>query len=155
MTYSSCPTAVVNAPVRIVWRLLTKPAGWGEFFDVRITGTSPDGLAVVGQKIYAESGPSFLHLKVEFQFVEIDPERYRLGLDVRLPFGLSVRENLDCAALDPDHCRVNYHCDFSLPTGWRGAIARPVMRRELDAGPIDSLSRLKRAADQFHALAPA
>jgi hypothetical protein len=131
------------------------PAGWGNFFDVRIIGVSPGGLATVGQKIHAESGPSFLHLKVEIQFVEIDPDRHTLGLNVRLPFGLSVHERVVCAALDPDHSRVNYQCDFSLPTGWRGAIARLVMRQELDAGPIDSLSRLKRAAERIHTVAPA
>jgi hypothetical protein len=120
-------------------RYLLDPQVGGNFFDVRITGTSPDGLAVAGQKIHAESGPSFLHL--EFQYVEIDPERYRLGLDVRLSFGLTVRENLDCVPLETDRCRVNYHCDFYLPTGWRGVPARLVMRRELAAGPVDSLSR--------------
>ena len=111
MSYSSCPTTIVNAPVRVVWGLLMNPAGWGEFFDVRIIGMSPSGLATAGQKIYAESGPSFLHLKVEFRFVEIDPERHALGLDVRLPFRVS--------------------------------------------GPIDSLSRLKHAAEQLHGLTPA
>ncbi|MGH6681373.1 MAG: SRPBCC family protein [Bradyrhizobium sp.] len=155
MAYTSCPSVMVNAPVDVVWKLLTKPIGWGEFFDVRVAGIYPDGLAAVGQKIYGESGPSFLHLKVEFQYVEIDPERYRLVLDVRLPFGLSVLEDLNCVAIGADFCRVNYRCDFSLPVGWRGVIARLVMRRELDAGPIDSLSRLKRAAEQLHGVAPA
>ena len=27
MKYASCPTAVVNAPADVVWRLLTEPAG--------------------------------------------------------------------------------------------------------------------------------
>jgi hypothetical protein len=42
----------------------------------------------------------------------------------------------------------NYHCNFGFTKGWRGAIARTIMRRKLDAGPVDSLSRLKRAAEQ-------
>ena len=50
-----------------------------------------------------------------------------------------------------DQCRVNYHCDFGFPSGWRGAVARFLMRRELDSGPVDSLSRLQRAAEQSHA----
>jgi hypothetical protein len=154
VSYSSCPTTIVNAPVQIIWELLMNPDGWGDFFDVRIIGMKPEGRAAVGQEIYAESGPSFLHLKVEFKFVAIDSDRHRLGLEIRLPFGVSVKENLECAALDLDHCRVNYGCDFSFPTGWRGAIVRLVLRRELDAGPIDSLARLKRAAEQFYGLAP-
>jgi hypothetical protein len=42
----------------------------------------------------------------------------------------------------------NYHCNFGFAKGWRGAIRRTIMRRKLDVGPVDSLSRLKRAAEQ-------
>ena len=147
MTYASCPTTVIDAPVNRVWSLLTLPADWGNFFDVRITRVDPDGPAVVGQKFYGESGPPVLHLKLRFQYIEIDPVQYKLRVDVWLPFGLAVRETLNCVPLEENQCRVNYHCEFSFPTGWRGAIARLVLRRELDRGPVDSLSRLKRAAE--------
>jgi hypothetical protein len=43
--------------------------------------------------------------------------------------------------------QVNYHCHFGPPTGWRGAIARMILRRELEVGPADSLLRLTRAAE--------
>jgi hypothetical protein len=147
-THASCPTAVVNAPADVVWGLLTEPAGWGDFFDIRITGVTPAGPAVVGQRIYGESGPRLLHLKLAFEYVVIDADHFRLVLGVLLPFGIGVREDLNCVPLHWDQCRVNYRCDFGFPEGWRGAVARLVMRRELNAGPIDSLSRLKRAAEQ-------
>src|SRR5271157_2093716 len=70
------------------------------------------------------------------------------GLNVQLPFGITVREHLDCIPLSSTQCRVNYHCNFGFAKGWRGAITRTIMRRKLDAGPVDSLSRLKRAAEQ-------
>jgi hypothetical protein len=35
-----------------------------------------------------------------------------------------------------------------LLTDPAGVISRAIMRRNLDAGPVDSLSRLKRAAEQ-------
>jgi hypothetical protein len=149
MAYASCPTTIVNAPVGIVWALLTEPTGWGDFFDLRITSVDPAGPAVVGQRIHGESGPRFLHLKLAFQYIEIDAPHYKLVLNVRLPFGITVREDLNCVPLQANQCRVNYHCDFRFPTGWRGTIARTVMRRELDAGPADSLSRLKRAAERL------
>jgi hypothetical protein len=38
MTYSNCPTSIVNAPVEIVWSLLMRPEKWGDFFDVRYIG---------------------------------------------------------------------------------------------------------------------
>jgi hypothetical protein len=150
MTYASCPTAVVNAPADTVWRLLTEPAGWGDCFDVRIARVEPAGPAAVGQRIYGESGPPWLHLKLEFECVAIDADRYRLMLNVRLPFGIMVREDLNCVPLQRNQCRVNYRCEFGFPTGWRGAVARLAMHRELDVGPVDSLSRLKGAAERRH-----
>jgi hypothetical protein len=151
MHYVSCPTDTVSAPVEIVWALLSDPADWGQFFDLIIKRTDPPGPATVGQIIQAGSGPRFLHLNLTFEFVEIDPANYRLRLNVRLPFGITVREDLNCVSLEKSQCRVNYHCDFSLPMGWRGALLHLMMRRELDTGPKDSLSRLKQAAERRYA----
>ena len=118
MTHASCPTAVINASADTVWRLLTEPAGWGDFFDVRITRVVPAGPAAVGQRIYGESGPRLLHLKLEFECVAIDADHYRLMLNVRLPFGITVREDLNCVPLQRNQCRVNYRCEFGFPTGF-------------------------------------
>jgi hypothetical protein len=150
MTYSSCPTSIVNAPVEVVWSLLTRPEEWGDFFDVRVISVEPAGAAAVGQMVFAESGPRLLHLAVEFRFTKIDAANYELGLDVEFPFGITVREDLTCVSIGPDQCRVNYHCGFSFPAGWRGTIARFLMRSEINSGPADSLSRLRRAAEKRH-----
>jgi hypothetical protein len=147
MTNISCPTALVNAPIDVVWNLLTDPAGWTAFFDIRVTRIVPPGRAVVGQRICGESGPRILHLAVTLEYTEIDAARRTIGLTVQLPLGLTVRENLSCSAVGDTQCRVNYHCDFSLPTGWRGVIAGMILWRELKVGPADSLSRLTRAAE--------
>ena len=151
MAYASCPTSIVDAPVEIVWTLLMHPERWGDFYDVRVASVEPPGPAVVGQTVFAQSGPRFLRLKLQFRFTRIDTANHELGLDVQLPFGINVREDLSCVSLGPDQCRVNYHCDFDFPAGWGGAIARSLMRRELDAGPVDSLSRLRRAAERSYA----
>jgi hypothetical protein len=148
MSFASCPTAEVQAPVEVVWNLLTEPAGWGDVFDVRIERVDPPGPATVGQRIEGESGPRLLHLKLAFQFMGIDVEKHRLMLDVTLPFGITVQEDLCCAAIDVDRCRVDYRCTFGFSTGWRGALARLLTYRERDDGPINSLSRLKRTAEQ-------
>ncbi|HYL33048.1 MAG TPA: SRPBCC family protein [Stellaceae bacterium] len=147
----SCPTAGVNAPVELVWMLLTAPAGWGDFFDIRVTAIDPPGPAAVGQTVRGESGPRFLRLKVALQYAEIDAAHYRLGLRVRLPFGVTVREDLNCVPLERNRCHVAYRCDFGFPAGWRGAMARLMMRRKLASGPADSLSRLKRVAERLQA----
>jgi hypothetical protein len=150
MAFLSCPTSIVNAPVEIVWGLLTRPAEWGDFFDVRVTSVEPPGPAVVGQTVLAESGPRLLRLALEFRFTKIDTVTHELGIDVRFPFGVTVREDLSCVPVGQDQCRVNYHCGFGFPEGWRGMVARLLMHRELSSGPIDSLSRLQRAAEERH-----
>jgi hypothetical protein len=148
VAYSSCPTSIVNAPVEIVWTLLTRPEEWGDFYDVRLRSVEPPGVAVVGQTVFAESGPRPLHFALEFRFTKIDAMNYELGIDVRLPFGITVREDLSCVPIGQDQCRVNYHCGFGFPAGWRGVVTPFLMRRELISGPVDSLSRLQRAAEQ-------
>jgi hypothetical protein len=151
MKYASCPTGVVNAPVEVVWTLLTHPEEWGDFYNVRITAADPAGPAVVGQTVFAQSGPEFLHLKLQFRFTEIDALNYKLGFDARFPFGVTVREDMSCIPLGQQQCRVNYHCGFGFPTGWRGAVLHFLMRRRLDSGPADSLARLQREAERFYA----
>jgi hypothetical protein len=151
MSYASCPTAVIDAPVEVVWALLTDPAGWGHVFDVRIRGVNPPGPAVAGQEIAGETGPRLFHLRLAFRVIETDAERNRLVMDIKLPFGMAVREELNCTPLDADHCRVNYHCGFDFPKGWRGMLTRVLMSWEMNAGPVDSLSRLKHAAELSYA----
>jgi len=131
--------------------LLTRPEAWGNFYNMRITAVDPAGSAVVGQTVFAESGPRFLHLKLQFRFAEIDPLHYKLGFDARFPFGITVREDMSCVRTGENQCRVNYHCGFGFPTGWRGALMSFLIRRRLDAGPADSLDRLRRAAEKLHA----
>jgi hypothetical protein len=131
----------------VVWNLLVEPAEWTQFFDIRVTRIDPPGPAVVGQRIHGESGPRFLRLAVTLEYTEIDAVARTIGLNVQLPFGITVREDLGCSAVGDTQCRVNYHCHFGFPTGWRGVIARMVLRRELEDGPADSLSRLTRAAE--------
>ena len=140
--------------MEVVWTLLTHPEGWGDFYNVRITAVDPAGPAVVGQTVFAQSGPEFLHLKLQFRFTEIDALNYKLGFDARFPFGVTVREDMSCIPLGQQQCRVNYHCGFGFPTGWRGAVLHFLMRRRLDSGPADSLARLQREAERLYAESP-
>jgi Polyketide cyclase / dehydrase and lipid transport len=168
MRYVSCPTAVINAPVDVVWALLIEPAAWGGVFDVRVGSIDPPGTpdseilqiqnlgksslallpAIIGQKISGETGLRILHLKLTFRTIEIDPHQHRLCLDVHLPFGITVHEDLSCTPLDVDHCRVDYRCNFDFPRGWQGSLAKVLIYHGFDSGPKDSLSRLKHAAER-------
>jgi hypothetical protein len=149
-TFSACPTAVVEAPIEVVWNLLTDFSGWGTFYDVRVLGVEPPGPARVGQRMRGESGPPWLHLGVSFEFTRIETHR-KLEMDIKMPFGIKVHEDLDCFRVDSTRCRVNYHCHFAFPGGVRGTLLRLLLSRELTAGPADSLSRLKRAAERAYA----
>ncbi|HEY4941631.1 MAG TPA: SRPBCC family protein [Rhizomicrobium sp.] len=147
-THLVCPTALVDAPVDVVWSLLTQPAGWGSFYDLRVTQVTPPGPAAAGQIVRCEAGPRFLHLKIEMRLDEIDTAGHRLRMQVTFPFGLTVREDMNCIAVGERQCRVNYRCGFGFPNGWRGRLLRLVLRRQIEAGPRDSIARLKRAAEQ-------
>jgi hypothetical protein len=81
--------------------------------------------------------------------IEIDLDHHRLRLDVNLPLGLTVHEDLSCTPLDVDHCRVSYRCNFDFPRGWRGSLAKILIHHHgFDSGPEDSLSRLKHDAER-------
>ena len=149
-TFAACPTEIVEAPIEVVWNLLTNFARWGDFYDVRVIGVEPPGPAVVGQRMLGESGPRWLHLGVSFEFVLIDEPHHKLEIDVKLPLALNVHEELDCVPLTAERCRVNYHCNFGIPDGWRGALIRTILGRELTSGPADSIHRLKRSAEQAY-----
>lgn len=134
----------------MVWRLPTDISGWGRFFDVRVLSAEPEGGAVPGQRMRGESGPRWLRLPVSFTYTLVDGEGHRLELDGRLPTSITVREVIDCIPLESARCRVNYHCNFELPPSWQGRLTRVLFSRGFREGPVDSLRRLKRAAEAEH-----
>jgi hypothetical protein len=95
------------------------------------------------KKIVGKAAPRLFHLKFAFQVVQIDAERDRLVMDIELPFCMAVGGELNCAPLDADDCRVDYHCGFDFTKGWRGTLTRVLGRREMNTDLVDSLSRLK------------
>ena len=146
--YMACPTGTVEAPVGVVWKLLTDISGWGSIFDLRVVSVEPPGPAARGQRMLAQKGPRWLHLGGSFEYTFLDETHYELEMDVKLPLGLTVHEALDCVPLEDERCRVNYHCNIGFPGGWRGRLMRILLSRGLKTSPADSLSRLKRAAER-------
>src|SRR5438067_9899371 len=80
-TYLACPTEIVDAPVGVVWKLLTNISGWGSFFDLRVTRVEPPGPAAKGQRMLGETGPRWLHLGGSFEYTLIDETHYKLEMD--------------------------------------------------------------------------
>jgi hypothetical protein len=106
---------------------------------------------VEGQRLIGETGPRWLPMSVSFEYTLIDEMNHKLEFDGRLPLGLTVHESLDCVPIADDRCRVNYHCNFGLPAGWKGALLRRLLGRGFESGPADSLQRLKREAERLYA----
>jgi len=128
--------------------MLTNISGWGSFYNVRIINVAPPGPAVKGQRMLGEAGPRWLHLGLSFQYTLVDAANYKLELDARFPIGITVHEAMDCVPLEGERCRVNYHCNFDFPDGWRGLLTRVLLVRRLNDGPAESLMRVKRGAEE-------
>ena len=107
MSYASCPRAVVNAPPDVVWALLEEPAECENVFDMQINSINSPCPAVAGQKTVGETGPQLFHLKLTFQVIKIDSDRYRLVLVVQLPFGIAVHE-CRCRSAAIPNCSLDY-----------------------------------------------
>jgi hypothetical protein len=146
--FSACPSDAVGAPVEVVWDLLTDAAGWGGFFDAKVLRIRPAGRAAPGQEVELASGRWPARFRLRFLFTKVDATEHRLGIDIRLPFGIRNDEQLSCVRVGPTDCRVSYGCNFVFPSGWRGQLLFALLRRGLETGPDDSLARLKRAAEE-------
>lgn len=150
LAHLACPTAIVDAPVEVVWNLLLDTKSWGTFYDVTVLSVRPPGMAHPGQRLTGNPGPRFLPLRLEFDFTDVDSLNYHLGFDGRLPFGIKVREDMRVTPIDSNRCRVTYNCDFKLPNGLRGRLLWLFLRSGFDSGPADSLSRLKHEAERIY-----
>ncbi len=103
MAFNVCPAAVVDAPVKVVWELLTNPNQYG-WMDGRVIRIDPEGKATAGQTVTLRvSG-----LKVTLVVLEVDEHAKRIGLRFNLPFGMAVEPHISCAPLDAATCRVQY-----------------------------------------------
>ncbi len=109
MSFSTCPTATVNAPVEMVWSLLANPIRYDLWWEVRTRSIVPEGPAQPGQQIIAQTSAlarrwDVVHLTVQ----AVDHQKRQLELLTRLPFGISVRNHIACQPLDGKRTRVSF-----------------------------------------------
>jgi hypothetical protein len=109
MRISTCPTAIVNAPVEQVWGLLANPVQYDLWWEVRTRSIVPEGPAQPGQQIFGQA--SFLgrqwdvaHLTVQ----AIEPEKRQIDVLTHLRFGISIHNHITCQPLDSRHTRVSF-----------------------------------------------
>lgn len=109
MPLTACPIAVVDAPVSVVWALLS-PAHLDDWWDAkvrRVTPVTSDGPLSKGQRIEAGSGPWEM-FGITMDVLDVDPEEHRARLLIRLPFGIVNDETISMVPLGPYRCRVGY-----------------------------------------------
>ena len=144
---SNVRSTAIEAPIDIVWSMLTVPSGWADFFPLRILSVRPPGRAVPGQRVVCESRFQIFPITFEVEYRKINIEQHALTLDVQFPCGVMAQEEIECTALGANRCVVKFRCDFAYPNGWQGAIAVALMSRRLDARTSEWFRRLKREAE--------
>ncbi len=108
MGLSVCPTALVAAPVEVVWENLVQWERYVEWADVQVERIEPEGSITVGQTISFTGKALGRTWRFTFKVEEVDPERHQLGLHVRFPFGLQEKPHIVCSPIDATSCRVQY-----------------------------------------------
>jgi len=108
MSLNLCPAAVVEAPIEIVWDLLSHLGRYGEWADGQVQHVEPEGPAVVGQTMTVTSRAFGRTWSVSFKVEVVKLERHQLGMHVILPLGLQMDEYLSCTPVTETSCRVQY-----------------------------------------------
>ncbi len=108
MGLTVCPTAIVAAPVELVWRNLVQWERYFEWADVQPERIEPEGPATVGQTITFAGKAFGRTLCFIFKVEAVNPERHQLDLHVFFPFGLQEKPHIACTPIDATTCRVQY-----------------------------------------------
>lgn len=108
MSLSTCPIAIVDAPVEQVWQLLADPCSYDLWWDAEARSIEPAGPARSGQRILARTRALGKEWDVQITVASIDPGKRALDLTTQLPFGITVHNHIVCGTLDNEHCRVSF-----------------------------------------------
>ena len=108
MGLSVCPTAIIAAPVELVWANLVQ---WERYYDwagVRVASLEPDGPATAGQTIVFGGKVLGRTLRFTGKVEAVRPEKHQISLHGFFPFGLQQKATITCTPADAAGCRVQY-----------------------------------------------
>src|ERR1700722_6334582 len=108
MGVRACPSAVVAAPVEVVWANLVQWERYFDWADVQAERVEPEGPATPGQTITFGGKVLGRTLRFTFKVESVNPEKHQLDLHVFFPFGLQEKPHIACDLIDATSCRVAY-----------------------------------------------
>ena len=108
MSISVCPVAIVNAPVKRVWKFLSEPANYALWWDAHTLSIIPEGHAQAGQKIHAQTVEFGMKWDVNLFVDTVDEAKHQIDLITRLPFGITVHNHISCIAVDHATCQISF-----------------------------------------------
>ena len=104
MTTSTCPIAVVNAPIERVWEFLAEPANYDLWWDAKTCSIVPEGHAQVEQRVHAKAGGFNILLRVD----AVDESKHKIDFTTKFPFGITGFNHLTCTALRNSTTQVSF-----------------------------------------------
>jgi hypothetical protein len=108
MSPSVCPIAVIQAPAKVVWDLISDPATYTGWSDATVDRVLPEGPARAGQQVEAHTRLLGLKLPVNIEVRGVDPAQRTLDLTTALPFGITVLNHITVTPEDAGTCRVSF-----------------------------------------------
>ncbi len=108
MPISVCPAALVAAPLERVWSLLTTPAQYGRWADVRIECVEPEGPARPGQIIHASTPALGRRWPVTLVLEDVDEKRYAIQVRTSLLLGVTGHNRITCIPVNASTTRVQF-----------------------------------------------
>jgi len=104
MSVSTCPIAVINAPIERVWELLAEPANYDLWWDAKTQSILPEGRAQAGQRVHARAGGFSIFLTVD----GVDESKHKIDFTTGFPFGITGFNHLTCTALPDSTTQVSF-----------------------------------------------
>lgn len=108
MSLTTCPIAVIDAPIERVWNMLSQPSMYDQWWDAQTRAIEPEGPAHAGQTIYAQTIELGKTWDVRIVVESVNAPQHTLDLTTRGPLGITVRNHIVCAAVDDSRTRVSF-----------------------------------------------
>lgn len=81
-------------------------------------------------------------------FHEVDEINHSISFEVKIPFGVIVREIISCTSENVGYCRITYDSESILPRGLKVKLMNLFLSKSFTNSIKKSLHRLKTTAEE-------